>query len=625
MVDLKRSNRAWRRGLATSSAITILLGLVALDVGVSPSTAAAQESAPTITTEVVESFDGTPLVATLLVPPGVTASSPAPLVLRTHGWGGRGEQTPQGFIGKLLDAGYIVLTWDQRGFGCSGGEVNLDRPEVEGQDVKLLIDWAISKVPVESDTTGDPIIGMSGGSYAGAIQPAAAAVDDRIDAIAPEASWSDLRYSLYGGSVANQGWIVMFYAAGLVSAGGLGLDPSCATFPQVGGLHPTLSQGFIEVVATGAVSAPVLDYFAASSVAAYGDRLPLRVPTLVIQGSTDTLFDLRDGYGIVEQARSAGAPTRFVVYCGGHIACPISYGDADDLEHIESAVLTWFDRYLRGDMSVDVGPPVEYRTNEGIWRAATEFPTVDTATASLRGSGHGSLINIPAVEVPDLEPLVDQITINPGRLPDLPITSAQVSPAGDPRAMTIELGGGADSPIELLGIPSVQLTVTGDGTEVILLAKLVDRESDHVVNLQEGAIRVPLQGTDSSVVEVPMPGIAYTLPAGHHLDLQVSTSSLMHATSRTPSAVEVTANAAVPVGAAHSAAPLPPAGDLVGDGPTRTPSEGPPAGEPPAPVGAQLPSTGGSPGLLVPAVAMLVALLMWRAKRAASDRREVRR
>lgn len=618
-VDSKRSNRPWRPG-RVSSAITILLGLVAGTAGGSPPPVAAQESAPTIRTEVVESFDGTPLVATLLVPPGVGAGSPAPLVLRTHGWGGRGEQAPAGFIGRLLDAGYIVLTWDQRGFGCSGGAVHLDRPEVEGQDVEHLIDWAISKVPVESDATGDPIIGMSGGSYAGGIQPAAAAVDDRIDAIAPEASWSDLRYSLYGGSVADEGWIALLYAAGLATAGGLGLDPDCPTFPQAGGLHPMLGQGFVEVATTGAVSSSVLDFFAASSVVSYGDRLPVRVPTLVVQGSTDTLFDLRDGYGIVERVRSTGAPTRFLVYCGGHIACPSSYGDAGDLERIESAVLAWFDRYLRGDMSVDVGPPVEYRTNEGIWRAAISFPTIDTATASLRGSGPGSLVNVPRTEVPDIDPLVDQITTNPGRQPDLPITSAQVSPAGDPRAMTVELGAAADAPIELLGIPSVQLTVRGIGTEVILLAKLVDREGDHVVNLQEGAIRVPLDGTDSSTVDVPMPGIAYTLPAGHHLDLQVSTASLMHATSRTPSTVEVTASAAVPAGAAHAPAPRPAVGDLVGDCPTQ-----PWVQEPRVTSGDRLPATGGVPGLLGPTVAVLVALLMWRGVRGSSDRRGVRR
>ena len=125
-------------------------------------------------------------------------------MLQTHGWGGTGQQDPGGFVGELLDAGYIVLTWDQRGFGCSGGEVTIDQPAKEGKDVSALIDWAVANAPV-ADDGGDPIVGMTGGSYAGGIQTAAASVDPRLDALAPEISWSDLRYTLYSGEVAQPG------------------------------------------------------------------------------------------------------------------------------------------------------------------------------------------------------------------------------------------------------------------------------------------------------------------------------------------------------------------------------------------------------------------------------------
>jgi ABC-2 type transport system ATP-binding protein len=540
----------WGRALL---AVLLAVGAVA----VAPSTSAAQEG-PTVTTQVVESFDGTPLVSTLFVPAGVDVDRPAPLVLLTHGWAGSGQRQPTGFVGRLLEAGYVVLTWDQRGFGCSGGEVQVDKPEVEGRDVGALIDWTIANAPVQVDATGDPVIGMTGGSYAGGIQTATASIDERLDAIAPEISWFDLRYSLYGGEVVNQGWATLLYVAGTIAAGGQGLDPSCPTYPQAGGLDPIITQGYTEGATTGRISGPVLDFFGRSSLAVYGQGHPVGIPTLVVQGSTDTLFDLTDGWRIVEHVASTGAPTRFMVFCGGHVACPATYADAGDSEHVDDAVLAWFARYLDGDASVDVGPPVEYRTNEGVWRATDGFPS--PGADPLVASGSGRVVSVPAVDPPDLSPLAG---LSFGQIPALPFTTASVSAPDDARAMHVEVAR-ADGAVDLFGIPTVTLEVEGIGEEVILMAKLVDRESGAVVNLQEGAVRVPLTGGPVEV-DVPMPGVAYTLPAGHHLDLQVSTASLMHSNAQTPSTADVTAMVSVPVqpvdrpgGPATSTAPAAP-------------------------------------------------------------------
>jgi ABC-2 type transport system ATP-binding protein len=66
---------------------------------------------------VVESFDGTPIVATLMLPAGASRRNRVPVVFQTHGWGGTREQSPGGFTERLLDNGYAVLTWDSRGYG----------------------------------------------------------------------------------------------------------------------------------------------------------------------------------------------------------------------------------------------------------------------------------------------------------------------------------------------------------------------------------------------------------------------------------------------------------------------------------------------------------------------------
>ena len=62
------------------------------------------------------------------------APAPGPDDLHSHGWGGSRTTDPAAFA-TLLDAGYGVLSFDQRGFGESGGHAYVENPAVEGKDV----------------------------------------------------------------------------------------------------------------------------------------------------------------------------------------------------------------------------------------------------------------------------------------------------------------------------------------------------------------------------------------------------------------------------------------------------------------------------------------------------------
>jgi ABC-2 type transport system ATP-binding protein len=583
------------------------LGLLVAATAVVPTTAAVAQDAgggPSVTDHVITSFDGEPLEATLFVPEDATAEDPVPLVLRTHGWGGSRETSlgdgpdadpTSGPLARLVDEGYAVLTWDSRGFGCSGGIVRIDDPQVEGRDVTALIDWAVANVPVANDD-GDPIVGMSGGSYAGGIQTAGASVDDRLDALAPEISWSDLRYSLFSGEVVNQGWVTLLYGLGTVAANTDGAAPTCRSGPNAGGLDPAIDEGVVEFVTSGTTRQGTLDFFAKSSLAAYGAATPVTAPTLVLQGSVDTLFDLTDGHGIYTHVRDQGVDARFVAFCGGHVACPASYADADDRRHLDDAIVTWFDRHLKGE-DVDTGPPIEYRTNEGVWRAAETFPGPGDDALTASGTVE-DLVVLPVVDIPDVpDTLTSLAAATAGGIPGLPTTTARASVEGDPRAATFPVAR-ADGDVEVVGIPDATVTVTGtpvplddvlgpvgdllgdlDVLEPVgdllvgelggpvagivaglggidqlagladprahVFVKLVHRETGHVLNLQEGAVAVPLDG-EPVTVDVPMPGLAYTLPGGDHLDVQLATGSLMHATGRVPARLDVELDVAVP-------------------------------------------------------------------------------
>ncbi len=598
---------ASRRLTGTVAAGALLLALTPMSAGADEGAQGADpaELGP-VSRHVVASSDGTPIVANLFLPEGVSAEEPAELVLETHGWGGTGRTSPGGMTGELVDDGYAVLTWDQRGFGCSGGLVHINDPDIEGRDVAALIDFA-DDTGLITQRDGDPVVGMIGGSYSGAIQTAAAAVDDRIDAIAPDMSWSDLTYSLYPGEVVKQGWVTFLYGLGTATAEGEGLDPSCDGGPKPGaGLSPLIHRGVTEFVATGKVSDEVLSFFEASSLAHYGTDRPVAVPTLVTQSAIDTLFNLTDGLGVYEHVRDQGVDARLLVYCGGHVNCPTTYEDGDDTRHLRDAIHDWFAEHLRGEER-DHGAAVEYRTNEGEWRSLDEVPTADDAALTLSAAAE-NLVVAPLLDVPDLETTIAESQSGGGSLQATPLTAAAVSNEADPRAATFEVAHAADGPLELVGVPEVELTVDGtlletlgelpadvlqdvleelsleglepvtdetgevigavpvagniaDGvtsgllgpradevvpTDVHVFVKFVHREAGEVVNLQEGAVRIGV-ADGPTTVEVTMPGLAYTIPEGDHLDLQISTASLVHATGRFPAIVDAAVDATVPV------------------------------------------------------------------------------
>ena len=86
---------------------------------------------------------------TLFRPAGATQAAPVPMVLHSHGWGGSRTKDPASFS-YLTDAGFGVLSFDQRGFGESGGHAYIENPDVEGKDVQKIVDLVAAQDWVRS-------------------------------------------------------------------------------------------------------------------------------------------------------------------------------------------------------------------------------------------------------------------------------------------------------------------------------------------------------------------------------------------------------------------------------------------------------------------------------------------
>ena len=215
------------RSLLAATAAAALLAL--------PAAAAARDTT-------VRSFDGTSLVVHFFPAAHLKHGARVPTVLVGPGWSAPGSTNENGAtstgggavgIGPLRRAGYNVLTWDPRGFGGSGGTVEIDSPKFEGRDVSALIDYVARQPEAQLDGRRDPRVGMAGPSYGGGIQLVAAAIDHRIDAIVPDIAWNSLQTSLGKNDTVKSGWGLALYAAS--AAAGARLDPEIVHERDAGG------------------------------------------------------------------------------------------------------------------------------------------------------------------------------------------------------------------------------------------------------------------------------------------------------------------------------------------------------------------------------------------------------
>jgi ABC-2 type transport system ATP-binding protein len=415
---------------------------------------------------VVRSFDGTELHVSF-VP--AKAGKRAPTILMTHGWAGRRRRDADPALQK---AGFNLLTWDSRGFGDSGGTVTIDYWKNEGRDVRVLLNWLARRPEAKLDRRRDPRVGMQGGSYAGGIQFVAAAIDKRIDAIAPSIAWHSLLTSLYREETVKGGWSALLYGAGQAT----------------GRLDPHITSAFGSGAITGKLSAEDRAWFKSRGPGALVRRI--KAPTLIIQGTPDTLFtpsEAIDNYRILRREK---VPVKMLWYCGGHGQCLTGEGTAG---HVQRRTLAWLKRYVMRRKMVRTGPGFEWLADDAVWRSARSFPP--RRGTPVVGEGSGTLVVSPA----------DTLSGTP--------TAAGV--AANAVNVTIP-----EATAQVVGEPRLRLTYSGTGTATHVFAQIVDESRNLVLGNQVTPIPVRLDGATHTVTR-SLEGVAASLAPGRRYRLQL--------------------------------------------------------------------------------------------------------
>lgn len=433
---------------------------------------------------------------TVYRPAGASARTPVPMIVHSHGWGGSRTKAPTAFK-AWLDAGFGVLSFDQRGFGQSGGLAHVQHPDIEGQDVIRIVDFVSRLDWVTQDRRGDPRLGAIGGSYGGGFQFAGALTElrdkgrTRFDALAPDMTWWDVKESLAPQEVPRTGWTAALFAAG------------ARALPQ------EVHRGFAYSAATGNwprgqdPAAPNLDAFFEKNGPAWhvsqGRRLD--IPALIYQGATDNLFNLNQGLKNFDNAltRRARARSLFVGYNGGHALPSVLPPGSNAAGDPCAARLTG----VGGARYEDVA--LRFMT-ENLLRKPTGLPG--------RGLYHlatqaGACLTTGVVS-PDSE----------FRLPAVISTSG----AGGPIHTLVAKG-----PITVAGIPQLRALVTTAGLDTrafFALAVGTTPADARIVQNNMMPLREPSAVSKASR-SIELPGVAVEVPAGQNLYLTVSAVSDM--------------------------------------------------------------------------------------------------
>jgi len=467
------------------------VGGAALFAGVDPVLAAVQQTVPhgdgdhsvSVRDPVeIESFDGTTIVATLYEP---DVSEPQPAVLTTHGWGGtRADREPLARF--YASHGYVVLAYDSRGFGASGGQVDVDGPNEVG-DAQALLTWLAGREIVVTDGEEDPRVAMDGFSYGGGIQLNTAAEDDRIDALIPRWAWHDLAYSNAPNGVLKSGWAGPLFVSGRQNGD---LDPQ---FLQLAG--PALQ--------SGQPSEELLAYYRERSpVSKIGD---ITTPTLTISGWHDRLFWVNEALLNWSGIRENDVDSRLLLYDGGHDFEGAPSTSVQE-EYIQESVLAWLDTHLRdGDGASDLPTVSVYREATDSFESAETFPPegFESETFALGeevGSPYFMLGNGTRFAQPTLSF-------------DFPVeTTTEV--VGVPRLTLPTWGAGGQA-----NVFAALEKVDADGNATVLKDQVAagNVQNDGALELdlvavettlQPGAsLRVTVTLRDGELVDVPVPGV----------------------------------------------------------------------------------------------------------------------
>lgn len=517
------------------------------------------------------------IVGDLYRPAGTGPDNRVPAILTTHGFG-QSKATQSNLGDFFAPRGYAVLAYSGLGFGGSSCKISMNNRDFDGKAASQLISFlggrdgiaytdAAHQHPVRGadfiirdnkshDGTSrpdDPRVGMVGPSYGGHVQYATAAMDSRLDTIVPWVTWHDLSYSLApngattttGVSSAVPGAVkvlstIGLFAAGVINPGAPGYSQDPARAAICPNFVAALCSFAASATTSGTLNAEAVATARANSVATYADKI--RIPTLIIQGQHDSLFNLNEARASYDALRARGTDVKMIWASGGHSGgeIPSEYGYINKpldpaQQYLTGRLADWFGHYLQGTKA-PTGPALTYFRHwvpfTGNARPAyAHSSTPDPGKPrNLLLSANAALVEQPNAVVPGVQSLITPPAGIPTQIsvPDL-LPEAKIPGAPVPGTATSWTSAAQPAPLDVVGAPqlsvrfSAERPLTGAPEDaIIVFAKIYDVAPDGNATVVNGLV-TPVRILDpAKPVTITLSAIVHRFNTGHRLRLELS-------------------------------------------------------------------------------------------------------
>jgi putative CocE/NonD family hydrolase len=473
----------------------------------------------------VESTDvpgdgGVPLSAYVLTPAG---DGKFPLLVMPVSWG-EPRTYYLGAAKKLAAHGYAVVTYAQRGFSTSGGEIDFAAKPTQA-DVSSVIDWALANLPARADE-----IGAVGLSYGGAVSLLAAERDPRIKAVVAMSVWADLAGSLFPNHTPAEAALAALFRVG-ASTGRLDTELTAFGTQYAAGDVTGAARTFLAMSPSRS---------AATHVAALNKNHPA---VMLANGFQDSV--LPPGQ-LVDFFTKLTGPKRLELSVGDHIGPEYSGLSGGD-NVIWTDATAWLDHLLRAKTSGAAAPDTvrlqdvatrkwhNYPNWAAVGRPTTLYLGGPSGAASGTlgssrpsgwtdqiGTGADTIANAPAEHFDGKKPYPVTAGVHMDRI-DRSRAALWSAPAV--RAATL-----------VQGRPSLHVTVTPSAADVSLYVYLYDVDASGSGALMSYEPYTLLNATPgaASTIDIRTEPISWTVPAGHRLTVVVDTLDPRYRTLGTP-------------------------------------------------------------------------------------------
>ncbi|GGO59938.1 CocE/NonD family hydrolase [Streptomyces lasiicapitis] len=456
---------------------------------------------------------GTVLKANVVTPAGAKADSSYPVIVLPTSWA-----MPQiEYIAqakKLAAAGYVVVSYNSRGFWESGGEIEVGGPE-DIADASKVIGWTLKNTPA------DPAkVGMAGVSYGAGISLLAAAHDKRVKAVGAMSGWGDLVDSIYSGRTQHAQAGALLGGAGYLTG-----RPSAELQRILKDFLGSNLDSEDEMIAWGSKRSP----------ATYVDRLNKNGAAILLANAWgDTIFPPNQYASFYEKLTG---PKRLEFRPGDHATA-----EATGLLGLPNDTWTntrrWFDRYLKGEKNgIDQEQPVQLKSRStggyegypdwksvGATKKKIDLAGSTTIRANVDSGANGGIVM--------LSNTLDQFLKIP------PMASMPLLPR---RYAAVWQSERAERDRRVRGTAKLHTTLTSTKESGTLVAYLYDVGPLGLGKLVSNAPYTFHGKTPGEpfAVDLELFSTAYDVPAGHRLALVVDTVDPLYV-EHNPSGAQLT-------------------------------------------------------------------------------------